>query len=138
MTPPAVPCLDQQGRAWDASAPVAATKGQDGLVAPAEALRLLCMLWDGLEELHRITVDDAARRDLIAAYRAGLVEVASTVSDPLINELVDLRFAPLDADATVDEIRVAQAQLFGWLNGLILSDERFSAPPDLRTRDVRP
>jgi Bacterial proteasome activator len=96
------------------------------------------MLWDGLEELHRITVDDAARRDLIAAYRAGLVEVASTVSDPLINELVDLRFAPLDADATVDEIRVAQAQLFGWLNGLILSDERFSAPPDLRTRDVRP
>jgi hypothetical protein len=96
------------------------------------------MLWDGLEELHRITLDDAARRRLIAAHRAALVEVASTVSDPLMNELVDLRFAPLDPDATVDEIRVAQAQLFGWLNGLILADERFSTPPALPTRDLRP
>jgi hypothetical protein len=113
-------------------------QGQNGLVAPAKALRLLCMLWDGLEELHRITVDDAARRRLITAHRAALVEVASTLSDPLINELVDLRFAPLEPDATVDEIRVAQAQLFGWLNGLILADERFSTPPDPLTKDVRP
>jgi hypothetical protein len=96
------------------------------------------MLCDGVDELHRITVDGAARRGFIAAHRAALVEVASTVSDPLINELVDLRFAPLEPDATVDEIRVAQAQLLGWLNGLILSDERFSTPPDLLTRDVRP
>jgi hypothetical protein len=122
----------------DTPAPVAAMESRNGLVAPAKALRLLCMLWDGLEELHRITVDDAARRGLIAAHRAALIEVASTLSDPLINELVDLRFTPLDPDATVDEIRVAQAQLFGWLNGLILSDQRFSAPTDLPTRDVRP
>jgi hypothetical protein len=57
---------------------------------------------------------------------------------PLIDELVDLGFAPLDPDATVAEIRVAQAQLFGWLNGLILSDERFSTPPEPPARDVRP
>lgn len=136
MTPATAPRIDQTGRASpDASAPVA---GQNGLVAPDKALRLLCMLWDGLEELHRITVDDAARRGLIAAHRAALVEVASTVSDALIDELVDLRFAPLDPDATVSEIRVAEAQLFGWLNGLILADERFSTPPALTTKDVRP
>ena len=139
MTPAAAPCADHEGEPCaDAQAPAAATQGQDGLVAPAKALRLLCMLWDGLEELHRITLDDEARRRLIAAHRAALVEVASTVSDPLINELVDLRFAPMDPDATVDEIRVAQAQLFGWLNGLILADERFSTPPALTTRDLRP
>ena len=139
MTPVAAPSIDQQGRASpDVSAPVAATNGRNGLVAPAKALRLLCMLWDGLEELHRITPDDPARRALVAAHRAALVEVASTVSDPLIDELLELGFAPLDPDATVAEIRVAQAQLFGWLNGLVLSDERFSTPPDVPTRDVRP
>jgi hypothetical protein len=96
------------------------------------------MLWDGLEELHQITVDDAARRGLIVAHRAALVEVASTLSDPLIDELLELGFAPLDPDATVTEVRVAQAQLFGWLNGLILSDERFSTPPPANASDVRP
>ena len=139
MTPAAAPCVDHEGSPCaDAQASAAATNGQDGLVAPAKALRLLCMLWDGLEELHRTTLDDATRRGLIAAHRAALVEVASTLSDPLINELVDLRFAPLDPDATVDEIRVAQAQLFGWLNGLILADERFSTPATPPTRDLRP
>jgi hypothetical protein len=139
MTPTAAPRIDQPGRASAvASAPAAATEGQDGLVAPAKALRLLCMLWDGLEELHRIAPDDPARRALVAAHRAALVEVASTVSDTLINELVELHFAPLDADATVDEIRIAQAQLFGWLNGLILADERFATPPALSTRDLGP
>jgi Bacterial proteasome activator len=139
MTPAAAARIEQQGRAHPGvSAPVAPTSSQDGLVAPAKALRLLCMLWDGLEELHRITPDDPARRALIAAHRAALVEVASTVSDPLIDELLELRFAPLDPDATVGEIRVAQAQLFGWLNGLILADERFSASPAPTTSDVRP
>jgi Protein of unknown function (DUF2587) len=139
VTPAAAARIEQQGRAHrEASAPVAPTSSQNGLVAPAKALRLLCMLWDGLEELHRITTDDPTRRALIAAHRAALVEMASTVSDRLIDELLELGFAPLEPDATVDEIRVAQAQLFGWLNGLILADERLSAPPAPTTSDVRP
>jgi Protein of unknown function (DUF2587) len=118
-------------------------------------MRLLGMLSDGFDELHRVTLDDSARRSLIAAHRAALIEVASTVSDVLIDELVALRFTPLGRDATVDEVRVAQAQLLGWINGLILAEATFAtagtasgegARPlpvsagaaGLRTRDVRP
>jgi hypothetical protein len=52
------------------------------------------MLNEGLDELHRVTLDDPARRRLIAAHRAAPIEVASTVSDVLIDELIALRFAP--------------------------------------------
>jgi rubrerythrin len=126
----------------------------DGL-APAKAVRLLGMLNHGLDEMHRVTLDDSARRSLIASHRAALIEVASTLSDALIDELIALRFAPLEWDATVDEIRVAQAQLLGWVNGLILAEAIFatarvadgegarplpvaSGATAVRTRDVRP
>jgi hypothetical protein len=40
-------------------------------------------------------------------HRAALIEVACTVSDALIEELVALRAEPLDQDATADRIKVA-------------------------------
>lgn len=109
------------------------TRGESGatraeLVAPAKAVRLLGTLSDGLSELHEVTLDDAARGRVIAAHRAALIEVASAVSDPLIDELLALRFHPLDGDATPDEIRVAHAQLAGWVNGLILAEATFGEP----------
>jgi Bacterial proteasome activator len=92
------------------------------LVGPAKALRLLGLLSDGLNELHRVTLDDAARGRFVTAYRAALIEVASVVSDALIDELVTLHFRPLDSGATLDELRIAQAQLAGWVNGLLLAE----------------
>lgn len=92
------------------------------LVSAAKALRLLGMLGEGLAELERVELDEDGKRRVAAAYRSLLVEVASTVSDPLIDELVRLGMSPLDPDATVDETRVAHAQLFGWVNGLVLAE----------------
>lgn len=97
-------------------------------MAPAKALRLLGTLSRGLEELNRVNLDDAARRRVIAAHRAALIEVASTVSDALIDELVALRVGSLDQDASVDQIKVAQAQLLGWVNGIILAAANFGTP----------
>jgi hypothetical protein len=59
---------------------------------------------------------------LIAAHRAALIEVASTLSDPLIEELVELGVHPLDEDAGLDELKVAQAQLLGWVEGAVLAE----------------
>jgi hypothetical protein len=98
------------------------------VIVPAKVVRLLGALSMGLEELNRVNLDDAARRGLIAAQRAVLIEVASTVPEALVDELVALRFAPLDHDATVDEIKVAQAQLLGWVNGVILAVANFGTP----------
>jgi hypothetical protein len=130
------------------SSPGAAVPGRPGvaggeLIAPAKAMRLLGALSDGLDELHRVNLDEAARGRAIAAHRAALIEVASSVSDPLISELVDLSFQPLDRAATVDEIKVAQAQLVGWVNGLILAEGNLGPPllidaSEHRSSDLRP
>jgi hypothetical protein len=61
-------------------------------------------------------------------HTARLIEVASTVSDALIEELVALRVEPLDQDASIAQIKVAKAQLLGWVNGLILSEANVSTP----------
>jgi hypothetical protein len=91
-------------------------------VAPAKALRLLWALGAGVDERKLVDLDDAARRRLIAAHRAALIEVASTVTDPLIDELRALGVHPLDEDASLDELKVAQAQLLGWVNGAVLAE----------------
>ena len=91
-------------------------------MAPAKAFRLLQALGAAVDELNRVDLDDAARHRLIAAHRAALIEVASTVSDALIDELIRLRVQQLDDDASVDELKVAQAQLLGWVNGVVLAE----------------
>jgi hypothetical protein len=98
-----------------------------GLVAPAKTLRLLWAIGAAAEELKRVNPDDAARRRMIAAHRAALIEVASTVSDPLIEELVALGVQPLDEDASIDELKVAQAQLLGWVDGALLAGAHAAA-----------
>jgi hypothetical protein len=44
------------------------------------------------------------------------------VSDGLIAEMVALRLGPLDDGDTQDELRVAQAELVGWVDGLLRAD----------------
>jgi hypothetical protein len=51
--------------------------------------------------------------------RAALVEIETCVSDALLAELESL-VAPLGhPDRTVDELRVATAQLLGWIDALL-------------------
>ncbi|HET8620642.1 MAG TPA: proteasome activator [Acidimicrobiales bacterium] len=104
-----------------------ATPRPGDLVSSLKAVRLLGALRAGLDEMNRVDIDRSARRRLIATHRAALIEVASTVSDALIEELVTLGVAPLGQDASLDEIKVAQAQLLGWLNGVILAKAALGA-----------
>lgn len=100
-----------------------------GLVAPAKAVRLLSVLQATLNELHRAPIDDATRRRLIASHQAALTEVASTVTDALIDELVRLHMGPLADEASAAQIRVAQAQLLGWVVGVIESGGAVNGKP---------
>jgi len=89
------------------------------LVAPGKAMRLADMIDTMVRELHAAPIDDAARIRLLSAYRSVLVEVGSTLSDALLDELARLQTASLDPSCSIDEARVAMAQLEGWLHGLI-------------------
>ena len=94
--------------------------GQEtGLVAPTKAVRLLGMLHGLADELDGLPLDEQCRQSLVADHRAALIEMASTVSDVLVDEMVRLHMAPLAPDATAAQIRVAQSQLLGWVVGVV-------------------
>ena len=104
------------------------TAASECLVAPAKAIRMLGVLHRTRDELRRADLDDKARHKVVEAHRATLIEVASTVSDALIDEMVALHIEPLAPGATLDQLRVAQAQLLGWVNGLVLAEANIDEP----------
>lgn len=86
------------------------------VLAPAKVVRLAEMIDAITDELHDEPIDRAARARLRDLYRVVLVEVGSTLSDPLLDELAHLQQSPeVGSD---DEMRVVVAQLAGWLRGL--------------------
>ena len=100
----------------------------DHLVAPAKAIRVLGALRRGLDELEEVDLDGEARRRVAAAQRAALIEAASAVSDALLREMVALHVEPPSPAATLDQLRVGQAQLLGWLNGVVLAEATVDGP----------
>lgn len=87
--------------------------------SPAKIIRIGAMVKQLLEEVRNTTVDDAARDQLRRIYANSVTELKTALSPELGEELDSLSFdfsgeaAPSEA-----ELRMAQAQLVGWLEGL--------------------
>ncbi len=79
---------------------------------PSKLIRIASMTRAMLEEVRSSGMDDFGRRRLLAVYHRSIDELRDVLSDDLKEEL-DSIFVPLES-----EIRVAQAQLVGWLEGL--------------------
>lgn len=73
-----------------------------------------------LEELHHGDLDTPSRQRLKQLSFALLVEVGSALDDRLLDELGRLAVLPPCDDPSDEELRVLDAQLVGWLNGLAL------------------
>jgi Bacterial proteasome activator len=85
---------------------------------PSKLIRIASMTRAMLEEVRASGLDDAGRKRLNAIYESSIEELREVLSDDLKEEL-DSIFLPLDeATPTESELRVAQAQLVGWLEGL--------------------
>lgn len=86
---------------------------------PGKIMRIGTMAKQLLEEVRQVELDEAGRKRLAEIHRRTVDELAEGMSDDLVEELerLDLSF---DADETPSygELRVAQAQLVGWLEGL--------------------
>jgi proteasome activator-like protein len=87
------------------------------ITEPAKLLRIATMVRELLEETRQATLDDAGRKRLADIYQRSLGELGEVVSDDLKEELTELA-PPLGGVPTDAEIRIAQAQLVGWLEGL--------------------
>lgn len=73
-----------------------------------------------LEEAHASTLDDSARHRLIQLSDQLLLDAENVLPHPLCDELEALT-AALDQDVTTSELRVALAELVGWLRGVLVS-----------------
>ncbi|GAA4818301.1 bacterial proteasome activator family protein [Nocardioides caeni] len=86
---------------------------------PAKVMRIGSMIRQLLEEVKAAPLDEASRNRLAAIHRSSIAELEQGLAPELVEELerITLPFTE-DATPTEAELRIAQAQLVGWLEGL--------------------
>ena len=85
---------------------------------PAKVLRIGSMVKTLLDEVRAAPLDDKSRVRLREIYEQSIHDLSEGLSPDLVAELEALA-PPFDSDAPSDaELRIAQAQLVGWLEGL--------------------
>jgi hypothetical protein len=82
-------------------------------------MRIGSMIRQLLEEVKSAPLDDASRNRLKEIHRSSIKELESGLAPELVEELERLSL-PFTEDGTPSdaELRIAQAQLVGWLEGL--------------------
>ena len=100
-------------------APAEEANDHEFVSEPAKVMRVGSMIKQLLDEVRSTTLDEPSRQRLREIYDRSIAELGSALSPDLRDELQRLAF-PFQQDGTPTEIelRVAQAQLVGWLEGL--------------------
>jgi Protein of unknown function (DUF2587) len=91
----------------------------ESVTEPAKVMRIGSMVKQLLEEVRTANLDEASRERLAEVYERSIVELSGALSADLQEELRMLSL-PFDHDEVPSEaeLRVAKAQLVGWLEGL--------------------
>ncbi len=86
---------------------------------PAKVMRIGTMIKQLLDEVKSAPLDEAARVRLSEIYAQSIKELEAGLSPELVEEL-DRLSLPFNQDQAPSEaeLRIAQAQLVGWLEGL--------------------
>jgi hypothetical protein len=105
----ALPVPEDAKTALDAS--------EESITQPAKLLRIATMVREMLEQTRQTTLDEPGRRRLADIYGRAVGELSEVLSPDLREELSSLA-PPVEDVPTEAELRVAQAQLVGWLEGL--------------------
>jgi hypothetical protein len=87
------------------------------IVEPAKLLRIASMVRELLDETRQASLDEPGRARLRQIYDRSVGELRDVLSPDLKEELASLA-PPMEGVPSESEIRVAQAQLVGWLEGL--------------------
>ena len=99
--------------------PPTATSVTDQVSEPAKVMRIATMIRQLLDEVKSAPLDEASRQRMGSIYTTSIAELKEGLSPDLVDELERLSL-PFSADVTPSdaELRIAQAQLVGWLEGL--------------------
>ena len=86
---------------------------------PAKVMRIGSMIRQLLEEVKAAPLDEASRQRLKEIHAASIKELETGLAPELVEELERLSL-PFTVETTPSdgELRIAQAQLVGWLEGL--------------------
>jgi hypothetical protein len=86
---------------------------------PAKVMRIGSMIKQLLEEVRAAPLDEAGRTRLMEIHRRSIIELEDGLAPELRDELERLTL-PFEGDTPPSEaeLRIAQAQLVGWLEGL--------------------
>ncbi len=97
--------------------PTSIQQAEEAITQPAKLLRIASMVRELLEQTRQTTLDEPGRKRLADIYGRAVGELSEVLSPDLRDELGQLA-PPMDGVPTEPELRVAQAQLVGWLEGL--------------------
>jgi hypothetical protein len=91
---------------------------REAVSSPAKVMRIGAMVRQLLEEVRHAPLDEAGRARMREIYETSVRELSSGLSPDLAEELERVT-RPFEAGTPSEaELRVAQAQLVGWLEGL--------------------
>lgn len=93
-------------------------KEESFVTHPTKLIRLASMTRAMLDEVRQAPLDEAGRRRLLDIHQRTLAELEGVLSEDLREEFNDI-FVPIHTETPSEsELRIAQAQLIGWLEGL--------------------
>ena len=85
---------------------------------PAKVMRIGGMIRQLLDEVKAAPLDEASRARLAGIYDSSIAELKSGLAPELVDELERLSSPFAAGTPSEPELRIAQAQLVGWLEGL--------------------
>jgi hypothetical protein len=115
---------EEQQQAPEQDMPAVEVVQQDGgretesVEQPAKVMRIGSMIRQLLEEVRQAPLDDKSRTRLREIYETSVRELAEGLSPDLQEELAKLALPFSDSAPSESELRIAQASLVGWLEGL--------------------
>jgi Protein of unknown function (DUF2587) len=91
---------------------------RESVSQPSKLIRIATMVKSMLEEVRQASLDEAGRQRLRQIYERSLAELSDVLSEDLQEELGDVMVPFDEGTPSESELRIAQAQLVGWLEGL--------------------
>jgi hypothetical protein len=92
---------------------------QETISSPGKVMRIGSMIKQLLEEVRQAPLDEKSRARLREVFDRSVEELSSALSPDLEEELRSLALPFVDGEVPSEsELRIAQAQLVGWLEGL--------------------
>jgi hypothetical protein len=108
----------RQGEGAGGDAAKESVAPRESVSEPAKVLRIGSMVKTLLEEVRQAPLDEKSRTRLREIYEQSIHDLSEGLSPDLVAELERMALPFDEGTPSESELRIAQAQLVGWLEGL--------------------